>query len=357
LGIKHSPWSFATPRTFVLILLLLISLAITVPVVSQQTSDLQQFFEENVRLSNGQIATIAGGTAVTKELPRRDAKEVFLLGAVYVQAAPEKYVAFARDFDRLRSLPSYLGLGVISDPVQLSDFEGFSFGADDIKSLSACKPGDCPVQLPGKGIEDFQQGVNWSAPDVGSQVNHLLQQNAFDGLLAYQRKGNSVLGVYNDKSEPTEVARQFSYMLSYYQVLPEHLPDFYQYLIEYPAAKPAGVEDTFYWSHVEFGLKPTLRVVHVVTMPWTTPDGVAYVIAEKQLYSSHYFETALDLTFCFPGPDQGKPGFYLVRVMGSEQAGLTGVRGRIVRRAAVSRSLSNLQKVLTTIRSTLESER
>lgn len=358
LGIKHNPWLFATPHTFVRIsLLLVISLSTTAPVVPQQASDLQRFFEENVRLSKQQIVTIASGTAVTKELPRRDAKEVFLFGAVYVQAAPEKYVAFARDFDRLRSLPSYLGLEVISSPPKISDFEGFSFGADDIKSLRECKSGDCPVQLPAKGIEEFRRDVNWSAPDVGRQVNQLLQQNAVDGLLAYQRQGNSVLGIYNDKSQPTEVARQFSYMLSYYRALPEQLPEFYQYLLAYSAAKPAGVEDAFYWSNVEFGLKPTLRLVHVITMPWNTPDGMAYVIAEKQLYSSHYFETALDLTFCFPGQDRAEPGFHLVKIMGSEQAGLTGVSGSIVRRAAVGRSLSNLQKALTTIRSRLESER
>ena len=52
------------------------------------------------------------------------------------------------------------------------------------------------------------------------------------------------------------------------------------------------MEDTFYWDNVNFGLKPTLRIVHVLTMGGEEPDQPAYVIAEKQLYSSHYFETA-----------------------------------------------------------------
>jgi hypothetical protein len=38
----------------------------------------------------------------------------------------------------------------------------------------------------------------------------------------------------------------------------------------------------------------------------------AYVIAEKQLYSSHYFQTALDLTFCISDTSEPKRrGFYL----------------------------------------------
>jgi hypothetical protein len=65
--------------------------------------------------------------------------------------------------------------------------------------------------------------------------------------------------------------------------------------------------------------------------------------------------TALDLSFCIRGGDDAKqPGFYLIMAMGSEQAGLTGVKGSIVRKAAVGRSVSNLQNALTTIRNTLE---
>ena len=53
--------------------------------------------------------------------------------------------------------------------------------------------------------------------------------------------------------------------------------------------------------------------------------------------------------------DPKQPGFYLIMAMGSEQAGLTGVKGSIVRKAAVGRSVSNLQNALTTIKNTLES--
>jgi hypothetical protein len=40
--------------------------------------------------------------------------------------------------------------------------------------------------------------------------------------------------------------------------------------------------------------------------------------------------------------------------MGSEQAGLTGFKGSIVRKAAVSKSASNLQKSLAAIKGALE---
>jgi hypothetical protein len=147
-------------------------------------------------------------------------------------------------------------------------------------------------------------------------------------------------------------------LIANFILMPQILPEFYQYLLDYPRAKPANVVDSFYWSHVKFGLKPTLRVVQVSTLRGGAADPIAYAIAEKQLYSSHYFQTSLDLTFCVR--DTRTPnrfGFYLIKVLGSEQAGLTGVKGSIVRKVAVGRSVSSLQKSLEVIKGLLEQAR
>jgi hypothetical protein len=335
--------------------LLVLIAAAALPGSYQSTPDLQRFFQQNIGLSEDQIAAIRSGQPVAKTMPSRTPAEVFLFGAIYIHAAPESYLQLARDFDRRRKLPNFLALGVLSNPPQLSDLKGFSFDSDDIQALKACKSGDCLIQMPASSIEALHRSINWSAADVSEQVNHFLQKTALQRLLAYQHEGNQALGVYDDKHDPTEVSQQFAYMLSYTKALPEHLPDFYHYLLSYPNAKPANVENTFYWARVKFGLKPTLRVVQVVTMRGNPADQVAYAIAEKQLYSSHYFETALDLSICVregDGPKQ--PGFYLIKAMGSEQAGLSGFNGSIVRKAAVGRSVSNLRNALTTIRNTLE---
>jgi len=331
--------------------------AVPLPGFSQSNPDLQTFFQQSISLNQDQIAAIRNGQPVAKAMQPRTPDEVFLFGAVYIHAAPEAYLLFAHDFDRLRKLPSYLALGVFSNPPQLSDLKDFSFDDDDIQAVKDCKPGDCLIQMPASSIEELHRSIDWSAPNVKEQVDQQLQKTALQRLLAYQREGNQVLGVYNDKRNPTEVPQQFAYMLSYSKALPERLPDFYQYLLTYPVGKPVNVEDTFYWARVKFGLKPTLRIVQVVTMQGTATDEIAYAIAEKQLYSSHYFETALDLSFCIRGNDDPKqPGFYLIMAMGSEQAGLTGVKGSIVRKAAVGRSVSNLRNALTTIKNTLESK-
>ncbi len=320
---------------------------------SQSNPDLQQFLQTDVGFTSEQIQAVKQGQAVAKVMPSRIPDEVFLFGAIFIRSSPGSYVKFSTDFERMRARPGTLAFGSFSEPPRLSDLRGFAFSEDDLKDLKDCKPGDCLVQMPAASMNKLQT-IDWSSPEAGQRVNQLLQQSVLDFLLAYKRDGNRSLGTYDDKKHSTDVARQFSYMLSYTKVLPARLPEFYDYLLDYPKSKPANVTDAFYWERVKFGLKLTLRVVHMVVWRGSDSDPIAYVVAEKQLYASHYFETALDLWFCVRPSDPSQRGFYLLAAMGSEQRGLTGVKGSMVRKAAVGRSVSNLQNALMRIKNALE---
>jgi hypothetical protein len=331
--------------------------ATVAPVWCQANLDLPAYFRQNIGLTQNEISSIQSGKPVAKALPARMPAEVYLFGAVYIRAAPEHYFRYATDFDQLRKLPIYLGIGLFSNPPQLSDLKGFSFDSDDIQSLRSCAPGNCTIQMPASSIKELHESINWTSPQVSDEVNQLLQKTALQRLLAYQSTGDLALGTYNDQNDPTQVGQQFAFILSYNKTLQQQLPSFYNYLLSYPSAKPANVDNVFYWANVKFGLKPTLRIVQRVVMRGNTGDQVVYAIAEKQLYASHYFETALDLSFCVRGKDSPtQDGFYLIMVMGSEQTGLTGIKGSIIRRVAVGRSVTDLKDSLMTVKNALEDQ-
>jgi hypothetical protein len=176
---------------------------------------------------------------------------------------------------------------------------------------------------------------------------------ALQALLNYMNGGNEALGVYRDKNHPAAVAETFDALITRLSALPVYLPELNEYLLEYPKAKSDKVQAGFYWEKVNFGLKPTFRIVQRVVYRGASPSDPAYALAEKQLYASHYFETALDLTVCVR--DAQRPGFYIITVKGSKQTGLTGLKGSIVRKVAVDKARSSLGRVLETIKQTLES--
>jgi hypothetical protein len=318
---------------------------------SQSPDQLHTFFQQNIGLKDSEIADIDHGKAVAKILDSPTPSEVFVFGSVFIKAQPSAYVHMAADLDKLKSLPSYLAVGHFSSPPQLSDLAGFELDADDVNALKDCKPGNCEIQLPAENIEQVKSQIDWSAADPAGQVNTLAQKMALEALLAYQKGGNAALGTYRDKKSPAQVSEQFHALLSRSKVLPERLPAFYSYLLDYPKASLPDSSSVFYWEKVKFGLKPTLRMNQQIIARATGEHGPIDVVAIKQLYASHYFQTALDLYFCVPGNSQG---FYLVTVKGSEQAGLTGVKGSTVRKVATDKTRSSLQKSLEAIKTQLE---
>jgi len=108
-----------------------------------QNAEPSRFFREYVGLNDDQIAAILNGKAIAKIVESRTPDEVFVFGAVHVESTPDKYLKFASDVDSLRKLPSYLAIQKFSNPPQLSDLEGFSLDAEDIKDLKNCEPGHC----------------------------------------------------------------------------------------------------------------------------------------------------------------------------------------------------------------------
>jgi hypothetical protein len=333
---------------------LVIPLLLIAPVTEAQDPDEPyRFFRDFVGLSEDQVGAIRSGKAVAKVIESRTPDEVFVFGSVYVEASPESYLKFASDVDALRKLPGYLAIQSFSDPPQLSDLEGFTFERQDIEELKNCKVGHCEVQLPTEAMEDFKQSIDWSAPDVANRVNHLARQMALQALLNYMNGGNTALGVYCDKNHPAAVAETFEALIARLSALPVYLPELNEYLLDYPKAKSDKVQAGFYWEEVNFGLKPTFRIVQRVVYRGSGPSGPTYALAEKQIYASHYFETALDLTVCVR--DAQRPGFYVITVKGSKQAGLTGLKGSIVRKVAVDKAQSSLGRALVTIKRRLES--
>jgi hypothetical protein len=344
--------------TTVVLLALLLSPVIGSGIPStDKLAGLDKFFHEFIGLHDDQIREIREGKAIAKVLDSPTADQVFVFGSVYINSTPELYLKFAADIDALRKLPSYIALRKFSDPPQLSDLTDFTMDEQDFKQLKNCKPSHCEVQLPTEAMEEFQRSVNWSEADANDQANRLAQQMALQALLNYEQGGNAALGTYRDKNHPSVVAETFASLLSRSKAVPVYLPELREYLLNYPKADSGNIQSEFYWEKVNFGLKPTLRMVQAIVYQGKSPERPAYAVAVKQLYASHYFESALDLTVCVKDDEHpAHPGFYLITMKGSQQAGLTGLKGGIVRKVAVDKTRSSLEKALASIKQELESQ-
>jgi hypothetical protein len=324
---------------------------------AQPGSFVDNLLRREMRFSAADLRALGAGAAVIKSLETPVGQELAHFGVVYVDATTERFIERFRDIERFESGPGIPQIGLFSNPPRLEDLASLTLPAKDVTALMSCRPGDCDVKLSAAAMSRFQNRVNWSSPNAARQANEITREMILELVRAYQRDGNAALGHYDDGNGTLSVAEQFRALLTSGAQPPVPVPALTAYLDEYPSGRPAGAEDFFYWSVVDFGLKPTIRVNQVTIYPMATSPtaGVKYAIAIKQLYASHYFHTTLELRFLVDDDRRaGRRGFYLLSITRSRSDGMTGFKGSLLRPVISRRSRNAVRGYLEHVKRQVE---
>lgn len=310
---------------------------------------LEEYFTRTLKLTPDERKQLLAGAPVARNIDADPAKEVAIFGAVWIAVAPAKYVAALQDIENFEKGEGFRATKKISEPARVEDFAALTLPDDDVKDAKACKVGDCELKVSEAGLARLRKDVDWSKPDAKLQLERVLRVMAAEYVNAYRKGGNAELAVYRDRDRPTFVANEFREMVSGMPELSEYLGDMRQYLLEYPKPSARPMTGFVYWQEAAFGLKPTIRISHVAIQQ----EKDATVVASKQLYSSHYFWTALELRVLVPDPSRGT-GFWFVNVNRSRSDGLSGFVGRIIRGKVRDGARKGLESGLAAAKKKLE---
>ena len=184
----------------------------------------------------------------------------------------------------------------------------------------------CKLKLSRQTIEKLRTEVDWTKPTAKASVEDVLRQLASGYVTEYLENGNTALAVYLDSEKPTVVATEFESMIDRMPTLTDYQPELRRYLLGFPGAAFPDSTSFLYWQVTQFGLKPTMRISHLVIRE--TQEET--VVASKMLYASHYFWTALELRVLVSDPSRGT-GFWFVTVNSSRCDGMSGFFGRLIR--------------------------
>jgi hypothetical protein len=286
---------------------------------------LDTYVTRHAGLTAAQRAQLTGGQPVTKILATDLAHEVAVFGAVWIQAPVAKYVTAVKDIEQFEKGDNFIVTKRISTPPRLEDFAPLRLPPDDIADLRTCKVGSCEIKLSEGSLLRVRREIDFSKPDAAAKAEALARQLALDYVNGYLAGGNERLSVYRDSSRPTFVGKEFASMVERLPEFGSELTGLKQYLLGFPKQSLPGATSIVYWQEAKFGLKPTIRVNHLVIDE--EPGHVA--IASKMLYASHYFWTALELRVLVPDPAHG--GFWYASVNRSRSDGLTGFVGGLIR--------------------------
>jgi hypothetical protein len=300
---------------------------------------------ELFRFDGDDIAQVKRGQPVTTSLPGALDREILAAGAVRVAAPMARVADLFRDIETLEAGTGFLQTVRLSTPPRLADFDTLQLPSQDVRDLRRCREGDCKLQLTRRGF-DLLATMDWSAADPAAALNRIARQLAFDIIRAYQRGGAAAVGPTLEERPPRDTPGEFAEMMRAKPFLERATPGLSNFLIHYPnAARPTGLEEYFYWSLVEFGLKKTLRLNHIVIYP--VPGETRQVIANRQIWASHYFQNAVEVRLLVADRAAGPAGHCLFVLNLARPDGLTGVFGPIVRYKVRSGSRDTLRTTLS----------
>jgi hypothetical protein len=313
---------------------------------------LESYVSKYVSLSPAERAALLNGGPFIKLLDGDQSKEVSLFGAIWIVASPGDYVRLVQDIEPFEHGGPIRITKRISSPPRPADFDALTLPEEDLDALRTCRVGDCDVKLSEDALLKLQKSVDWTKPTARADADAAMRHVVYEYVKGYTEGGNDRLAVYRDAERPTFVASEFRSMIERMPELGEYLPDLKAYLLHYPRVALPTAIGFLYWQELRFGLKPTLRINHLIVDD--RPGMTA--VSSKLIYASHYFWTALDVRVLVPDRARGT-GFWLATVTRSRSDGLDGFSGRLVRQRAQAHARQMLENVLRSTKARLEAPR
>jgi hypothetical protein len=301
---------------------------------SPPPASLTTFLQRGVGLDATQLAAVERGEAVVKVLETRDRRVVTVFGIVTTATPRSDYLARARDFMTSLATPSRTRFGIFSDPPSASDVAAVQVTPRDVEDMRGCKPGDCVAKLPASDMQRVKSEVNWSgsAAEIQAQLSAFARRRMVEYVSDYRARGDSALAVYDDRGTTRiRASEAFQGVLAESPYLYAAVPSLQQYFASYPRAPAAGVTSVIFWSEDALPrLRPILSITHQVV--YSPPEyPLITLIAAKQIYANHYFESAFDVTSLV---DRNGGGSYVL-VLRSYRfdnlpGGILNIRGRAI---------------------------
>jgi hypothetical protein len=336
--------------------LLILAGCTAIPAPAQtMPANLKKALTGQIKFTPETLNAVESGKASAHVVETGDPEDVFIAGAVRFAASPVEFVNRYRNVTEFESGPGVPAGGKFSAPPVLADMSSLAFIKKEIDDIKACKPGKCEFKIGDRGLARLQSSVNWNSPDYTAKANDALRSLWLEYLKNYMANGNEALAVYHDSDKLSRVAEGLEKMVANLPALQQFVPEMNAYLTRYPQGKPPDSEEFFYWQVADFGLKPVHRVTHVIIQKKKAQYGDGYLIANKMLYASHYFRSALELRFLIPAEaPNNKPATYLVVLQRSYVDGMTGFTGKILRKTVMGRSRDALERYLTACKGKVE---
>ena len=308
-------------------------------------ADFHKILREKAAFDETAFAALQEGQTVVRLLPVGDKREVAVCGLVGLEVPAEMFLQSFRESMVRKNNPAILEIGSFSNTPTLDDLRDLTIENRDLDDIKECVVGDCRLKLSARMIERFQKEVDWQAPDYRLQATQLLKLMLLDYVRDYVARGDAALIEYNDKPKEVRLADEQHALINASGYINGFLAKVPQHLKGLPTSELRIVENAIVWSKIRFGLKPVFAINHIMVYKREQGTGPQILIASKQIYANHYFDSSLALT-AFVSIPGANPGSYLFYENRSRADSLEGAFSQIKRSIVENKAVDGLKSIL-----------
>jgi hypothetical protein len=299
-----------------------------------------------------EISQLGDRQTIVRTLPSAERHELAVAGAVHMDIPAAFFVTRLRDIVSFKRSGLVAQVGRFSNPPTLDDLAALDVSPADIEAARACRVGDCAVKLPAGAIERFRTEVDWNRSDSNRQAVLLSKRLLFEHVLGYLEAGDRALGSYDDKRRSVNAGQEIETLVEHLSCPSGMTPAESHYLTAFPRDQPRDATSFIYWSKEAFGLKSVITVTHDMVFAPTATGRT--LIASKGIYSSHYLDASVSLTWLLK--TEGGTGIDVLYVNRSRVDALGGPLGGLVRGIAAGRQRDGLRRELESLKARLEAD-
>ncbi|MGD9590238.1 MAG: hypothetical protein AB7Q37_12130 [Pyrinomonadaceae bacterium] len=305
-------------------------------------------------LTAADLGRLAAGEAVVAAIETNDKQEVAVIGVVRVTSKRSLSIEDLRSSLSPRQ-NSEVGAGEqFSTPPRIEDLSRIRLRDDDIEELLKCEVGNCDLNLSESSIWRIRDAAAQGDGQIKDKLTNIFAQVLFEHLSAYQKAGDSALGDYANRGRKVVLSDAHAKLFRDTLFLSETAPSLYEALARFPAGDQSAVASEFFWSTVDFGLKPMITLSHLSYYPAGPQPSDVLVVATKQIYASRYLDASLTLALIVAVGDAEKKEMYLVFTDRSRSDALEGMFGSFTRRVVKTEAVKRVTDIVATAKARLE---
>ena len=324
------------------------------PAVAQKSiPEFHQLLRETAAFDETDFVVLEQGQTVVHLLPTLNKREVAVGGLISLRVAADVFLKSFRESMTQKSNPAILEIGRFADLPTIADLQTLTFEDRDLEDLKECVVGDCKIKLSATMIERLHKEVDWEATDYRLQATQLLKRMLLEYVHDYVARGDSALIKYHDNSVEVQLAEEQRELMAAPGYINKLLSEFQQSLKGQTGQQVSLVENAIVWSKIKFGLKPVLALNHIMVYKRAAESGPQILVASKQIYANHYFDSSLALT-AFVNIPGATPGAYLLYENRSRADGLEGPFSKIKRGIVEGKAVAGLRGILETSKANLD---